>query len=87
MTQPSIYHYRTNDKKEIDFILEKANTIIAIEVKASYTVKRDDFKHIADFQSKSKQNVLGIVLYADEHVLPFGDEHSKRYAVPLSVFF
>ena len=87
MTQPSIYHYRTNDKKEIDFILEKGNTIIAIEVKASRTVKRDDFKHIADFQSKSKQNVLGIVLYAGEHVLPFGDEHSKRYAVPLSVFF
>lgn len=87
MTQPSIYHYRTNDKKEIDFILEKGNAIIAIEVKASRTVKRDDFKHIADFQSKSKQNVLGIVLYAGEHVLPFGDEHSKRYAVPLSVFF
>lgn len=87
MTQPSIYHYRTNDKKEIDFILEKGNTTIAIEVKASRTVKRDDFKHITDFQSKSKQNVLGIVLYAGEHVLPFGDENAKRYAVPLSVFF
>jgi predicted AAA+ superfamily ATPase len=87
MTQPSIYHYRTNDKKEIDFILEKGNTIVAIEVKASRTVKRDDFKHIADFQSKSKQNVLGIVLYAGEHLLPFGDEKIKRYAVPLSVFF
>lgn len=87
MTQPSIYHYRTNDKKEIDFILEKGDKIIAIEVKASHTVKRDDFKHIIDFQTKSKQNILGIVLYTGEHILPFGDETAKRYAVPINIFF
>lgn len=87
MTQPAIYHYRTDDKKEIDFILEKGDKIIAIEVKASHTVKKDDFKHITDFQAKSKQNVLGIVLYSGEHILPFGDEASKRYALPLSIFF
>lgn len=87
MTRPALYHYRTNDKKEIDFILEKGDKILAIEVKASRSVKKDDFKHIADFQSKSKQNVLGIVLYAGEHILPFGDENGERYAVPLSVFF
>ena len=87
MCQPAIYHYRTNDKKEIDFILEKGDKIIAIEVKASHTVKKDDFKHIADFQSKSKQNILCIVLYAGEHILPFGDETTKRYAVPISIFF
>jgi len=33
MTQPKIYHYRTNDKKEIDFIIENADKIFAIEVK------------------------------------------------------
>ncbi len=87
MTQPAIYHYRTDDKKEIDFILEKGDKIIAIEVKASHTVKKDDFKHITDFQSKSKQNVLGIVLYSGEHILPFGDETALRYALPLSIFF
>lgn len=87
MTRPVIYHYRTNDKKEIDFILEKGDKTLAIEVKASRSVKRDDFKHIADFQSKSKQNVLGIVLYTGEHILPFGDENANRYAVPLSIFF
>jgi len=87
ITQPAIYHYRTDDKKEIDFILEKGDKIIAIEVKASHTVKKDDFKHIADFQSKSNQNILGIVLYTGEHILPFGDETSQRYALPLSVLF
>ncbi|MCI4405853.1 MAG: ATP-binding protein [Sulfuricurvum sp.] len=87
MMQPAIYHYRTDDKKEIDFILEKGDKIIAIEVKASHTVKKEDFKHIADFQSKAKQNILGLVLYSGEHILPFGDETSKRYALPLSIFF
>lgn len=87
MTRASIFHYRTNDKKEIDFILEKGNKIIAIEVKASHTVKKDDFKHIADFQAKSTQNILGIVLYSGDHILPFGDDTAERYAVPMSVFF
>lgn len=87
LTQPSIYHYRTNDKKEIDFILERGDGIIAIEVKASQSIKKDAFKHITDFQTKSDKKVLGIVLYAGEHLLPFGDELHERYAVPFSVFF
>ena len=86
-SQPKIYHYRTNDKKEIDFILEKGDKIIAIEVKASQTIKMDAFKHIIDFQVKSSQKVIGIVLYAGESILPFGDDQHARYALPLSVLF
>lgn len=87
LAQPKVYHYRTNDKKEIDFILEKGDKIIAIEVKASQTLKSDSFKHIIDFQTKSTQKVVGIVLYAGDSVLPFGDGIHERYAVPLSLFF
>lgn len=87
MARVNMYHYRTNDKKEIDFILQKGDNIIAIEVKSSQSVKKDDFKHIVDFQNKSKQNILGIVFYGGETILPFGDEHNKRYALPLSMFF
>ena len=86
-SQPQFYHYRTTDKKEIDFILEKPNQIIAIEVKSSQSVKGSEFRHIADLQAKSKKPVLGIVLYAGENILSFGDEEHERYAVPLSVFF
>jgi uncharacterized protein len=87
LSQPKIYHYRTNDKKEIDFILERGDKIIAIEVKASQTLKMDAFKHIVDFQIKSSQKVIGIVLYAGESVLPFGDDQHERYAIPLNMFF
>ena len=86
-TLPNIYHYRTNDKKEIDFIVEKGDTILAIEVKSSFTVKLEHFKHIVDFQKKSSQRVLGIVFYMGDTILPFGDEEHKRYALPIGVLF
>ena len=86
-TAPKIYHYRTNDKKEIDFIVEKGDKIFAIEVKASKTIKKEAFKHITDFQEKSSKEIVGIVFYGGENILGFGDEKHQRYALPLSLFF
>jgi predicted AAA+ superfamily ATPase len=85
--QPQLYHFRTNDKKEIDFIVEKAGKIFAIEVKASLSVKQDRFKHIADFQKRTSKEVIGIVFYAGDNVLSFGDDTHERYALPLKIFF
>lgn len=85
--QPQLYHYRTNDKKEIDFILEKHDKVFAIEVKSSRSIKKEAFKHIIDFQKKSKKNIIGILFYAGETILSFGDEEYERYALPLSIFF
>lgn len=87
MTQPQLYHYRTNDKKEIDFILEKHDKVFAIEVKSSRSIKKEAFKHIIDFQKKSQKNIIGILFYAGETILSFGDEEHERYALPLSIFF
>ncbi len=85
--QPHIYHYRTNDKKEIDFIIEKVDKIFAIEVKSSQSIKKDAFKHIIDFQNKSSKNIVGIVFYTGDTILSFGDDRHKRYALPLNIFF
>ncbi|MCX6061157.1 MAG: ATP-binding protein [Campylobacterales bacterium] len=79
-----IYHYRTNDKKEIDFILKRNDKIIAIEVKASMSVSKEDFKHIADFQKNSSKDIFGVVFYMGEHVLSFGE---TRVAIPIGFFF
>jgi predicted AAA+ superfamily ATPase len=87
-TMPKLYHYRTNDKKEIDFIIEKGEKIVAVEVKSSQSISMDAFKHIADFQNKTKnKEVLGIVLYMGKDVIPFGDDTHQRYAVPMGIFF
>lgn len=85
--QAKIYHYRTNDKKEIDFIIEKADKIFAIEIKLSQSVKKEAFKHIIDFQNKSARKIIGIVFYGGETILSFGDEEQQSYALPLSLFF
>jgi predicted AAA+ superfamily ATPase len=77
------FYYRTQDKKEIDFIIKKQDKILALEVKSSHSVRKDDFKHIVDFQKRSKFKVTGIVLYHGDKVVGFGD---KLFAVPLSLF-
>lgn len=82
-----IYHYRTNDQKEIDFIIERNDQLLAIEVKSGKSVSKEAFKHIADLQSKTTKKVLGIVFYAGEHLLSFSEDGQQRYAVPMNVFF
>lgn len=77
------FYYRTQDKKEIDFIVKKGDDILAIEVKSSHSAKKDDFKHIVDFQNRSSKNIMGIVLYSGEKVIGFSD---TLFAVPLGVF-
>ena len=77
------FYYRTQDKKEIDFIIKKGEDILAIEVKSSYSVKKDDFKHIIDFQNRSNKNIIGIILYSGEKVIGFSD---TLFAIPLGVF-
>ncbi|HHD82278.1 MAG TPA: ATP-binding protein [Campylobacterales bacterium] len=85
--QPQLYHYRTNDKKEIDFIVEKRNKVFAIEVKSAKSVKNDAFVHIRHFQKKSPKEVVGIVFYAGETILSFGNDEHECYALPLNLFF
>lgn len=78
-----MFHYRTNDKKEIDFIIEVNNEILAIEIKQSSSVKKDDFKHIIDLQNKIDKKCLGIVFYNGDMVVEFSDD---LVAIPFGFF-
>ena len=72
--------YRTSDKKEIDFILELSSGVIAIEVKASKSVSRSDFKHIYHLAKEIPDTFSkGIVLYNGEHFLKIDE---NMYAIP-----
>ncbi|MEA3331599.1 MAG: DUF4143 domain-containing protein [Campylobacterota bacterium] len=76
-----LYYYRTNDKKEIDFILEYCSKIVAIEIKSSKTVSKSDFKHIYHLADEiPKEFDKGIVLYNGESVLKVD---KNMYAIPL----
>jgi len=78
-----MFHYRTNDKKEIDFIIEADNKLLAIEVKQSSSVKKDDFKHIVDLQNRYDKKCLGVVFYNGDMVVEFSDD---LVAIPFGVF-
>ncbi|MDD3592495.1 MAG: hypothetical protein PHO65_07635 [Sulfurovum sp.] len=78
-----MFHYRTNDKKEIDFIIEVDNELFACEVKQSSSVKKEDFKHIIDLQSRYDKKCLGIVFYNGDTVIEFSDD---LVALPFGMF-
>jgi predicted AAA+ superfamily ATPase len=82
----SLWHYRTQNHIEVDFILEnRQGQITGIEVKASSTVDSKDFKGLRHLQNTEPSIFQrGIVLYAGRDVVPFGE---NLWAVPLGVWW
>lgn len=79
----TLYHFRTNDNKEIDFIIERRDgKLIAIEVKSKQSVSAQDFATLKLLQEEIGNDfVKGIVLYQGENILPFG---KNLYAMSLN---
>jgi hypothetical protein len=84
MQNTKLFFYRTTDKKEIDFIIEKNQKIIAVEVKLSQTITLTDFKHIIDLKKSSKNFKSGFIFYTGENVLSFD---SGLFALPVKILF
>lgn len=82
----SLWHYRTQNHIEVDFILEnRQGQITGIEVKASSTVDSKDFKGLRHLQTTEPTIFQrGIVLYAGRDVVPFEE---NLWAVPLGVWW
>lgn len=82
----TIYYWRLQDRREIDFILEKRNgEKILIEVKASESVSSSDFDHIRWFKNQPSNDILAsVVLYCGQQVRDFGDH---CIAVPIANFW
>jgi predicted AAA+ superfamily ATPase len=77
-----IFHFRTQDQKEIDFIVEKQNgDLLAIEIKASTSVFPGDIKHIQFMQKEFPKNFIrGIVLYQGNKTICLDKD---IYAMPM----
>ena len=80
-SRAKLYHFRTSDGKEVDFVLEKPNgNLWAIEVKNSDTVSAKDFNGIKLFAELTGRDFQGgIVLYSGKDAVPFG---KNLWAVP-----
>ncbi|MEH6548830.1 MAG: DUF4143 domain-containing protein [Pseudomonadales bacterium] len=84
----AIYHFRDNKQHEVDIVLERSNAkIIGIEIKASASVKKQDFKglvKLAEFSGKAFEQ--GILFYTGQEVLPFKQGELTFYALPIGLF-
>lgn len=71
-----LFHYRDRDQYEVDAVLEdNVGRVVAIEVKAAETVRRDDFDGIRLLQRRLGERFrAGLVLYCGTKTLPFGDQ-------------
>jgi len=81
-----LYHFRTSDGKEVDFILEKPDgSVFAIEVKKAESITMNDFKGIKAFEELTGKDFTGgIVLYSGKEVVPFG---KNLWAVPFHILW
>jgi uncharacterized protein len=73
----TLLHMRTARGAEVDFVLEGADSRVAgVEVKASTTVRSQDFKHLATLRDRLGKDrfARGVVLYAGGERLPFGKQ-------------
>lgn len=81
LNKAGIFYYGTTDKKEIDFILEFGERVMAIEVKASKSVSKKMFKHIYSLQKEIPDAFdKGIVFYGGDDFLKIDE---RMFAIPL----
>lgn len=81
-----LFHFRDRNGIEVDLVLEDGDRNIAgIEVKASTTVRQEDFTGLVFLRDKlGERFTLGTVLYAGQRALPFGD---RLLALPYSAMW
>lgn len=85
-TEVDLFHWQNRAGGEVDFVLEAADgRIVALEVKAGQTPKREWFRWLAHMRDTlGEAFTAGVVLYGGQHTLPFGE---RLLAVPISVLW
>jgi len=81
----AFYHFRNRDDHEVDIVLEQGTALAGVEVKASGTVRADDFRGLRKLQEIAGERfVCGVVLYDGEVSLPFGP---RLFALPMQTLW
>jgi uncharacterized protein len=85
-SKAQLYHFRTSDGKEVDFLLERPDgSIYAIEVKKSESLSGNDFNGIKELEKLIPEKFKGgITLYAGKQVVPF---EKNIWAVPIHILW
>lgn len=81
--RPAAFHFRSADGQEVDLVLEtQSGDLVAVEVKASATVKSGDFGPMRALERLTTGSLKrGVLLYTGAEVVPFSQTLT---AVPMS---
>jgi len=84
--QAALFHFRDRGGIEVDLVLEtRTGHVAGIEVKASSTVRRADFRGLRLLQERLGDQFLGgVVLHRGPDTAPFGD---RLAAVPIEALW
>jgi hypothetical protein len=82
----SLFHFRDRGGAEVDLVLEtRTGHVAGIEVKATSTVRRNDFRGLRLLQERLGDRFLGgVVLHRGPDTAPFGD---RLAAVPIDALW
>lgn len=81
-----LYHFRTSDNKEVDFVIERPDgKLVGIEVKSKKTLQKSDLTGLETLQGLvPKSFVKGIILYQGTDILTFGN---NIFALPIAALW
>lgn len=85
-TSAEIFHFRTSTDREVDVILEnRAGEIVAVEVKSSSTIGKNDFKNLQILaDSLPRKFKRGFIFYTGNQFLAFG---KNLFILPISALW
>jgi uncharacterized protein len=84
----NFYHFLDTARHELDLVIERSDgRVVGVEVKASMTVKPEDFNGLSVFADYAKETFIhGVLFYSGDKVLPFKINGRVFHALPLSLF-
>ena len=82
----AVSHYRDKDRVEVDLVLERSlDMVVGIEVKASATVRPEDFRGLARLRDAAGDRfACGVVLHDGDRVQQTG---SRLFAMPVKMLW
>ncbi len=63
--RPEIFHWRTSNQEEVDFVIEAEGRLLPLEIKASPRPTHRDIRHLLTFRKEYGEAVQGSLLLHD----------------------
>ncbi|MFZ4478326.1 MAG: ATP-binding protein [Rhodoferax sp.] len=81
----AFYHFRNRDDHEVDIVIERGSLLAGVEVKASGTVRSEDFRGLRKLQEIAGERfACGVLLYDGEASVRFGP---RLFALPVQTLW